>query len=242
MARLGLASELYGYDSYYNNAYAQRGFAFLAGLPWSLHLVVEGADTAEADAALTRLRAIGGRHGREIDGSLPLQARDEPFAKRTRLVNAEGAVWLPTHVLLPYSRARQALQLVDTFLADHVPALHQAGIRTSCLTLAAGANFLLEPSFYWRDQLSPFHRDIMGPDEASQWDALPANPAARQLVIELRQQLSQRLAALGGVHLQLGKYYDYPAMVDPATWTLLGGLKDLLDPRRQMNPGALGLE
>jgi hypothetical protein len=48
---------------------------------------------------------------------------------------------------------------------------------------------------------------------------------------------------LGGLHLQLGKYYPYKEMMNNDTLPrVIEGLKDVLDPKRLVNPGALGLQ
>jgi D-lactate dehydrogenase (cytochrome) len=47
---------------------------------------------------------------------------------------------------------------------------------------------------------------------------------------------------LGACHLQIGKYYPFKeACNNPNTWKLLEDIKTVVDPKRLMNPGSLGL-
>jgi len=45
----------------------------------------------------------------------------------------------------------------------------------------------------------------------------------------------------GGVHFQLGKYYDYRALVSDPAWAILESVKRTVDPNLVFNRGALGL-
>jgi hypothetical protein len=91
MSRLALAAEVYGFDPYYHNVFARAGFSFLAREQWSLHVVVDAHDEAGAASALSTLRTIATRQGREIDGSLPPAIRADPFgAVRLVLLGPEG--------------------------------------------------------------------------------------------------------------------------------------------------------
>jgi FAD/FMN-containing dehydrogenase len=45
----------------------------------------------------------------------------------------------------------------------------------------------------------------------------------------------------GAAHLQIGKFYPYLRGREPHTAKLIRDLKQLVDPQRRLNPGALGL-
>jgi D-lactate dehydrogenase (cytochrome) len=45
---------------------------------------------------------------------------------------------------------------------------------------------------------------------------------------------------MGGIHIQIGKYYAYETNMDPQRWQVLQALKSALDPDNLINPGALG--
>jgi D-lactate dehydrogenase (cytochrome) len=69
----------------------------------------------------------------------------------------------------------------------------------------------------------------------------PANPEARAAVVQLRQGTQALYASLGGVAWQVARDYPYHDLLVPGTRTLLHALKQAVDPRGLMNPGALGL-
>jgi D-lactate dehydrogenase (cytochrome) len=45
----------------------------------------------------------------------------------------------------------------------------------------------------------------------------------------------------GAAHFQIGKFYPYLRGREPSNAKVIRDLKQLLDPQRRMNPGALGL-
>ena len=54
-------------------------------------------------------------------------------------------------------------------------------------------------------------------------------------------QLAKRFDDLGCCHIQVGKYYTYEPLMEPETWKLTQGIKQLIDPDGLVNPGSLGL-
>ena len=64
----------------------------------------------------------------------------------------------------------------------------------------------------------------------------------RKVVLKLREELRDLFDSLGACHLQLGKYYKYSELMSNDTlWSVINGVKDVLDPERKVNPGSLGL-
>jgi D-lactate dehydrogenase (cytochrome) len=242
MTRLLLAAEIYGFDPYYHDVFAKGGFSFLAKEQWSLHVVVDGHDEATARSALQVLRTIAMQQGREIDGSLPPAIRADPFgAVRSVLLGPEGQNWLPIHTFLPLSKAQAAVKATQRFFADNGEMMQHHGIAVSYLTAASGTDFLFEPSFYWPDELGRFRLERIEPEYATRWQTIPANPTARQVVLGLRRQLGELFYEMGGIHIQIGKYYSYQSNMEGSTWEILQGVKRILDPTNLMNPGCLGL-
>jgi D-lactate dehydrogenase (cytochrome) len=60
-------------------------------------------------------------------------------------------------------------------------------------------------------------------------------------VIRLRRETQELYAGLGGVSWQVARDYPFLELLKPATRALLVALKNAVDPRGLMNPGALGL-
>ena len=52
--------------------------------------------------------------------------------------------------------------------------------------------------------------------------------------------LARLFLAHGAVHQQLGKFYPYRDSLTAGSWSLLAGMKAVVDPKGLMNPGSLG--
>jgi D-lactate dehydrogenase (cytochrome) len=116
------------------------------------------------------------------------------------------------------------------------------GIKTSYLTCFSGPEFVIEPSFYWHDALGDFRLSLIEPEFAAKWKDIPANDERRTVALRLRDELRDLFDSLGGLHLQIGKYYPFmEIMNNEALPRVLQGLKTVVDPDRRINPGALGL-
>jgi D-lactate dehydrogenase (cytochrome) len=120
--------------------------------------------------------------------------------------------------------------------------MDQWGIKTSYLTCFSGPEFVIEPSFYWHDELGEFRLSLIEPEFADQWKSIPANEERRKVALGLRDELRDLFDSLGGLHLQIGKYYPYEGMMNNAGLASLArGIKQVVDPQGRMNPGALGI-
>jgi D-lactate dehydrogenase (cytochrome) len=146
------------------------------------------------------------------------------------------------HGYFPLSRAIPAAQATEQFLAERKPLMEKWGIKTSYLTCFSGPEFVIEPSFYWHDQLGEFRLSLIEPEFADKWRDIPADEARRAVALGLRDELRNLFDELGGLHLQIGKYYPYrEIMNNEALGNVVAGMKSVVDPDRLMNPGALGL-
>jgi FAD/FMN-containing dehydrogenase len=242
MGRFGIASEIYSFDPRYNQAFVELGFDSLADVDWSVHLTVEAHDEQSLAGGLSMLREIGSRHGRELEPTLPSAMREDPFGGvRWALLDRDGEIWMPTHAILPFSRAQEAANAVEALLEREAGVLEKFGITTSYQTVVVGPHWIFEVAFYWADEVGRFRLEKLEPEEAERFSSIPANLDARREGLRLRKEASALFDRLGGIHLQVGRYYEYESMLEPATWELLGALKDTLDPCGLINPGSLGL-
>jgi D-lactate dehydrogenase (cytochrome) len=91
------------------------------------------------------------------------------------------------------------------------------------------------------DEITPLHAKSLGDDVVKPWRDRPANPAARDAVAMLRRATQQLYASLGGVSWQVARDYPFLELLKPETRALLAAVKQAVDPRGLMNPGALGL-
>ncbi|RME64355.1 MAG: hypothetical protein D6782_08435, partial [Alphaproteobacteria bacterium] len=167
----------------------------------------------------------------------------QPFAGvRTVLLGSDGEIWLPVHGFFPLSRAVEAGAATERFFAQNKDVLEKYRIRTSYLTCFSGAEFVIEPSFYWHDALGDFRLSLIEEEFARKWQSIPPDTETRAVVLGLRDALRDLYDSLGGCHLQIGKYYRYEdVMKDARLWRLINQVKDAVDPGRRVNPGSLGL-
>ncbi|QMW23073.1 FAD-binding oxidoreductase [Sandaracinobacteroides saxicola] len=276
IARLGIASECYGFDPYYNGGFEKQGITFEEGLsivgkiarkgglkglkaaaklalggkrilkdvPYSLHMTLDAHTELVAaehtDMAAEICAELGGT---EMANSIPTVFRGAPFGGvRTILLGSEGEIWIPVHGYFPLSRAIPAAQATERFLAERRDLMDQWGIKTSYLTCFSGPEFVIEPSFYWHDELGEFRLSLIEPEFAEKWKDIPANEARRAVALKLRDELRDLFDSLGGLHLQIGKYYPYTDIMNNAPLArVVRGVKEVLDPQGLVNPGSLGL-
>lgn len=222
---------------------ARTGKRVLRKVKYSLHVTVDALTDRAAAEALDVLRAIAREHGAwELVNAIPTVMRSAPFRPiRPNLLGPNGELWVPMHGFFPLSKAVEAVRATDAYLSQNRALMDRHGIRTSYLFASAATNFMLEPSFYWRDELGPLRLSVIEPEYRAKWQSIPADPAAREVVVTLRQGLADLHGKLGAVHQQVGKYYAFSRALDSRNVETLQALKRLFDPDGRVNPGALGL-
>lgn len=220
------------------------GKKILKDVPYSLHMTLDAhTETVAAEHVDIAAEICTEEGGTEMANSIPTVFRNAPFGGvRTILLGSDGEIWIPVHGYFPLSRAIAAAQATEKFLAERRPLMDQWGIKTSYLTCFSGPEFVIEPSFYWHDELGSFRLSLIEPEFADKWKSIPANEERRQVALKLRDELRDLFDSLGGLHLQLGKYYPYREIMNNETLPrVIEGIKDVLDPQHLVNPGALGL-
>lgn len=220
---------------------AVAGTGFLKAHAFTLHLVVERNDDAELARAMAQVSEIGRRHGTEIDNAVPKVMRSRPFSPVRGMLGRDGERWVPIHGVFPLSEFKRVLDANDAYFAEQRDFMARHGIVYSVMTMTTGNEFFLEPAFYWTDEITPLHAKSVGEDTVRPWRNRPANPEARAAVVELRQGTQALYASLGGVAWQVARDYPYLDLLLPGTRNLLHAVKQAVDPRGLMNPGALGL-
>lgn len=242
IGRTELAAEVYGFDPLYNGVFADIGFSFLEGVAWTVFVTIDGVTDEIAEASADHVREIGERFGEEIDPSVPMAVRADPFGSVPQvLTGPKGELWIPMHGLFPRSKAKQAAQITLKFFEDNAALMALHGIKTSLLTAANGKDLLFEPSFYWSDALGDFRLERLTPERAEKLKDVPDNLEVREIALGMRRDLTTLLDEIGAVHLQIGKWYEYGRWLEPESFELLQGVKSQLDPKQLFNPGALGL-
>lgn len=224
---------------------AAQGKKVLSKVNYSLHIAVDGP-TKEAVASMLMIaeRIVSDNTGAPIGNAIPLAFRAQPFGGvRTILLGSQGEVWLPVHGFFPLSRAVDAALTTERYFAENAELMQRYNIKTSYLTCFSGAEFVIEPSLYWFDELGEFRLDLIESEYRKDWGSIPADPETRAVALKIRDGLRELYFKLGACHIQLGKYYPYQRSIgNDATRQLLHKTKQMLDAKGLMNPGSLGLE
>ena len=189
-----------------------RGRNALGEHPWSLHLTVEAATEASAQAQLDLAkRQI---HATEIDNVVPKTLRAKPYSIRG-LVGPDGERWVPVHGVLPLSRARECMAALQAHIQSNAARAGPGRRESAMACSSAGAYVTIEPMFYWRDALDPIQLAHLSERNRARFAGNPENTAARELVRRLRAELRDVFGRHGAVHAQVGRFYRLTELMDP---------------------------
>ena len=216
-----------------------RGRRVLDDAGWSLHMTIEAASAAIADAQMDLARAVCSQTGREIDNVIPKTMRTRPYSVRG-LVGPDGERWVPVHGVLPLSRVQACMAALLAKLDTERAALGAAGISHSWMISSSGAYVTIEPMFYWNDQLDAIQLTHLSARNQARFGGGAVNQPARTLVRHVRAELRDIMRGHDAQHAQLGRFYPYLPLLEPGAQALATRIKDALDPARRMNPGVLG--
>lgn len=218
-----------------------KGRRSLGGENFVLNISLDESSPEAADAHIALLRSLATKNGRELEATVPRAIRSLPFTYPNDILGDRGERWVPTHALSPHSRALEVVRAMEQYFDSHEDSLKANGIEWGYLVFAVSTRTtLIEPLFYWPDRRMAYHERMIQPQHLSRLPRLEQNPRATAAVEALRNGLTRLYAELGLAHLQIGKAYPYLENRQPAPLNLLHGIKNTVDPRHLMNPGALG--
>jgi FAD/FMN-containing dehydrogenase len=206
--------------------------------PWSLHMTMASPTQAGADAQLDRACKICQDHGTRMDDVFPRAMWAKPYSVRG-FVGPLGERWAPVHGIFSFSRVRAAMRDLRKFVTDRAAEMQGLGVNASWLISSADPHVVIEPMLYWRDQLDPFHMQYLSPRNRERFGGFSLNPAAREFVRGMRENLRDIMDKHGAVHSQIGRFYRLNN--SSVLQHLLPRLKAALDPDCALNPGVLGL-
>ncbi len=219
----------------------RAGRGFIDDCAFSAHIFLEGDNDHHVAALADRVRAIAAPLGAiEVEASIPRMMTATPFTPLNGVLGPKGERWVPVHCVVPHSAARQAYEAIAAIFAEHRPLLARHSIEIGYLFTTIGTSaFVIEPMFLWPDALHALHRDILDPGRLARYPERPNAPEARAAVATVRAAISAAVDALGALHIQLGRYYEYRARLDSDTATFVTDLRRTLDPDDVINPGTL---
>jgi D-lactate dehydrogenase (cytochrome) len=210
---------------------------------YSLHLVCAGRSQAAVLADIARCRQLlDARGGVEIPNSIPLAARAAPFDNLNGVLGPSGERWVALNAKVPPSDSEAIINGFQALLKKHQSRLDALQVSVSTLFIAMQTHaFSFEPVFHWPDRWLPMHRAVAEAAHLARLTEPDANPAATELVVQLREETMSLFSQLGAASNQIGRSYPFFDKLDPATAAMLVALKTELDPHGLMNPGVLGL-
>ncbi|GAB5415119.1 MAG: hypothetical protein Cons2KO_27220 [Congregibacter sp.] len=223
---------------------ALAGRRYMQDVDFSVQIIVEDripAGAADRAEAVRKLCLAQG--GREIENSIPKITRANPFGPVNSMLGPAGERWLPVHGLFPHSKIQGAYAAVEALFSTHRETSEALGVGTGYLLATVSTNCcVLEPVFFWPDELFEIHCDAVEQEHLKKLPRHPANPEARAHVQMLREALISLFSELGAAHLQIGRSYHYQSALKAGPAKLIEAIKRELDTNSRMNPGSLGLQ
>jgi len=210
---------------------------------YSLHLACAGRsrEALLGDIALCR-RLLSDQGGIEFPNSIPLAVRAAPFDNLNGVLGPTGDRWVALNAKVRHSDVATIIERFDALRAQHRMRMNELGIDISTLFIAMDTHaFSFEPVFHWSDAWLPMHRVIPESGHLEKLSEPDANPAAAELVAQLRRATLALFGELGVASNQIGRTYPYFERLEPESAALLNTIKSCLDPDGRMNPGVLGL-
>ena len=222
---------------------ALAGRNFIEEKSWSLHFIVEDRTEHAVNERLNLIREIAAKHqANEIENTIPKVLRANPFGPVNNMIGPNGERWAPVHTLVPHSKAMLAYEKTKQVFEQHQEAIDKYHIGIGYLLATVASNvFVLEPVFFWPDELNELHYHAIEPQHIKRVKKFSASPEARAAVQAIREDLILSYKNLGGVHMQIGKTYLFQQGISETNFNLLKEIKTLVDPNNRINPTALGL-
>lgn len=222
---------------------AFAGRNFVEAESWSVHFIVEDRSEIAVKEKLDQIRSIAQQHNAiEIENTIPKVLRANPFGPVNNMIGPNGERWAPVHTLVPHSKAVKAYQVSCDVFEQHKEAIEKYNIGIGYLLALVSTNvFVLEPVFFWPDELNELHHHAIDAQHIKRVNKFEANINARVAVQAIREDLIVAYKDVGGVHMQIGKTYLFEQGVAAENFDLLKKVKEVVDPNNRINPSALGL-
>jgi hypothetical protein len=190
------------------------------------------------------LREICARYdANEIENSIPKLVRANPFGPLNSMLGPNGERWVPIHALLPHSKIDKAHQEMEQIIVSNSALIERYSIGIGCLFATVSTHsFVLEPVFFWPDEITEVHRHAVEGDHLARLKGFPKNLNARTAVEKLRAEMLAMFAEMGAIHMQIGKAYNYRNGIRSENWKLIKAIKGEVDPTGKINPQSLGFD
>ncbi|MFC7293051.1 FAD-binding oxidoreductase [Hirschia litorea] len=223
---------------------AVAGRSYMEDVAYSVHYTVEGHSMAEVSAKMETLKKIALEYGgKKIENSIPKIMRANPFGPLNSIIGPRGERWVPIHGIVPMGDGVKCVAEIEALYDRLRPELDKYEIIAGFfLSTLSNNGYLIEPIFFWPEELRPLHLDILEENVVSRIKPFDANPEATEFVSHVRQSILGIFEKYGAAHLQIGRVYPFRKHREEDTWKVLEGIKALLDPDGRVNAGALGFD
>ncbi len=222
---------------------ALAGRGYMKDVKFSVHTLIQETYDLVAEAKEKTIRELAKKHGlKEIENSIPTIMRANPFGPVNSMIGPEAERWAPVHGIAPHSKGIDVYKALEEVFTKNKESIDTFNIGCGYLfTTVGNSSTLIEPVFFWPDELNEIHRHAVETAHLSRLKEHAANPEARAAVLSIRKELSEVFADMGCVHFQIGKSYPYHESLKDGPAELIETIKKHLDPSLNVNPGSLGL-
>ena len=222
---------------------ALTGRTFVGVDDYPLHVIADGRSAGGVAHDIAEARRIAAQYGgKEIENTIAKVIRAQPFPALNSVLGPRGERWVPIHGVTSLKSAADLFDDIEAIFASMSEQFVEHGISVGYLFTSLSTNALIvEPVFYWPEARQAVHALAMEAAHLDKLPVLPANPAATAVVVEGRRRVIEVYQRYGCGHFQIGRTYPYRASRDAASWRLIEAVKNVVDPDRCVNPGALGL-
>ena len=219
------------------------GKRFLTGYDYSAHFVVEGHSMSEVKSKLAQTRKAVSSFGTEIANTIPTVLGAMPFMPLYPILGPQGERWVPMHGLLSFSKMQEMHNRLMDLYEEKKDEMEECSVYAGAMYMTYSTHsFLYEVALYWQDERTVYHKLYLDQEYLDMLPTYPENKEGRALVAELRASIQDIYSDLGAVHFQVGKSYPYQKGRQALASDALKSIKQSLDPKNLMNPGALGIE
>ncbi|NVK56242.1 MAG: FAD-binding oxidoreductase [Alteromonadaceae bacterium] len=213
----------------------------ISSSPYMTHYIVEGVNDAEAKSRLQRIRELNLKLGQEIPATVPAVVRGMPFAPFYNALGPQGERWVPLHGVLAHSKVKAFHNALEAFYAKRAADLKKHGVWYGGMFATVGSSgFLYEIAIYWPDEITDYHKQVIPADYLAKLPRYDANKAARDYVLQLKDDMTALFIEYGAINFQLGKAYPYLSRLDESGKHVLNSIKRAADENGVISPGNLG--
>ena len=210
----------------------------------SLHIVIEGWTNDIAEKKLDAVKEVLNSfdEANYSDPIIPKLFREKLFGFLDSPLDTNGNLQIWTHGVFPFDKIKIAYEKMNTIFQNNEESIKNYVIN-SHISLAVSRNaVMVEPVLKWNGAPSMLH--ILGMNKADLWDDKNNNQnksETKVIVNNIRNQIEECMRDIGAAHMQYGRFYSFAESMDSNSIEFIRSIKDIIDPNRLFNPGALNI-